>query len=304
MSRRPWDRGSASSFQVRGVHRSRLGELTTHRPCPDGSGSGKKRDAGTPHGRPQVPLGDVRLGRVAAVREAPSARGGPSDRFGHHRDPSPDPSADAAATDGPEGKDPTAGVIPTGRPRRAVGSAAHQLRHNPNPSASIHGGRCSTPSSAPCWGVPHSLPRPTGHHPVPTTATAPPRPERPTGRGPSVCRSRCRQGYPVGHILVHDEYVGARLSPTAPRTGPRTSARSETRQPPWRRRRTGGPSSLPRPPPENGPPLPGGDPRWRRPTLTGDGWSARAQMVRPTEVVGRSGQLDRATRRASGPEPG
>ncbi len=57
-----------------------------------------KRDARTYRGRPAVPLGDVRLRRVAALRQAPPTRRRSSDRYRHHRYPGADPTADATAT--------------------------------------------------------------------------------------------------------------------------------------------------------------------------------------------------------------
>jgi hypothetical protein len=58
-----------------------------------------------------VPLGDVRLGRVAALFQAPSPRWRPPDRHRHHRNPCSDSAADATASDGQESQEPTEPVI-------------------------------------------------------------------------------------------------------------------------------------------------------------------------------------------------
>jgi hypothetical protein len=58
-----------------------------------------KRDAGTIRGGPEVPVGDVRLGRVAALQQASTARRRSSDWRCHDRDEGADPAKDAAATE-------------------------------------------------------------------------------------------------------------------------------------------------------------------------------------------------------------
>jgi len=78
------------------------------RVCPRRSVSGKNGDAGTQHCRSEVPLGDVRRRRVAAVRQAPAARWGTPDRYRDHWDPSAHPAQDATATNRAEGQGPIA----------------------------------------------------------------------------------------------------------------------------------------------------------------------------------------------------
>jgi hypothetical protein len=79
-------------------------------PCRAGTYSGMKQDAGTPRSGPEVPLGNVRLSRMAALRQTAATRRRSPDRPGHHRDTSTDPTQNAAATERQKVQESTTGV--------------------------------------------------------------------------------------------------------------------------------------------------------------------------------------------------
>jgi hypothetical protein len=114
-------------------------------PCRDGIRSGMKQDAGTPPSGPEVSLGNVRLGRMAALRQTATTRRRSSDRHGHHRDAGTDPAQNAAATKRKKGQESTTGVSL----RPPVNTAPQRGQQRLSTVADRHiGGRPSLPCSS------------------------------------------------------------------------------------------------------------------------------------------------------------